>query len=77
MIAVNTLNKMKYLIAILFPPLGMLLAGRPGLALLCLLLMITLIGWPLAAIWALLVVNTAETEKRVRRAVQQERRKSA
>jgi uncharacterized membrane protein YqaE (UPF0057 family) len=67
---------MKYIIAILVPPLGMLLAGRPGQALLCLLLMITLIGWPLAAIWALLVVNTAETEGRVRRAIEQERRRA-
>jgi uncharacterized membrane protein YqaE (UPF0057 family) len=67
---------MKYIIAILFPPLGMLLAGRPLQALLCLLLMITLIGWPLAAIWALLVVNTSETEKRVRWVMEQERRKS-
>jgi uncharacterized membrane protein YqaE (UPF0057 family) len=67
---------MKYILAILFPPLGMLLAGRPGQALLCLLLMVTLIGWPLAAIWALLVVNTSETEKRVRWVVEQERRKA-
>lgn len=58
---------MKYVIAIIFPPLGMLLAGRAGQALVCLLLMVTLIGWPLAAIWALLVVNTSETEKRMRR----------
>jgi len=58
---------MKYVIAILFPPLGMLLAGRAMQALLCLILMITIIGWPIAAIWALLVVNSSETEKRVRR----------
>lgn len=68
---------MKYLIAIVLPPIGMLLAGRPGTALLCFLLMITLIGWPLAAIWALLVVNSSETEKRVRRAIQQERKKAS
>jgi uncharacterized membrane protein YqaE (UPF0057 family) len=67
---------MKYIIAILLPPLGMLLVGRPLLALLCLVLQITLIGWPLAAIWALLVVNSAETEKRIRWMIQQERRKS-
>ena len=66
---------MKYLIAILLPPLGMLLVGRTGQAVLCLLLMITLIGWPLAAIWALLVVNSAETESRVRRAIETERRR--
>lgn len=67
---------MRYLIAILFPPLGMLLAGRAGQALLCLLLMVTLIGWPLAAIWALLVVNTDETEKRVRRLLKDQGRNS-
>ncbi len=67
---------MKYVIAILFPPLGMLLAGRAGQALVCLLLMVTLIGWPLAAIWALLVVNTDETEKRVRRYMEQKAKDS-
>ena len=65
---------MKYVIAILIPPLGMLLVGRMFQAFLCFILMITLIGWPLAAIWALLVVNSAETESRVRRAVERERR---
>jgi len=63
---------MKYVIAILFPPLGMLLAGRGFQALLCLILMITIIGWPLAAIWALLVVNSSETEKRVRRMLKEQ-----
>ena len=67
---------MKYLIAILFPPLGLLLVGRVGQALLNLLLMVTVIGWPLAALWALLVVNADETEKRVRRAIEQERRRA-
>jgi uncharacterized membrane protein YqaE (UPF0057 family) len=66
---------MKYVIAILLPPLGMLLVGRIFQAILCLILMVTIIGWPLAAIWALLVVNSAETESRVRRAIEQERRR--
>ena len=66
---------MKYVIAILFPPLGMLLAGRVIQALLCLILMITIIGWPLAAIWALLVVNSSETEKRVRRMLKEQAKK--
>jgi uncharacterized membrane protein YqaE (UPF0057 family) len=63
----------KYVIAILIPPLGMLLVGRIFQAFLCLILMITLIGWPLAAIWALLVVNSAETETRIRRQIERER----
>lgn len=61
---------MKYLIAIVLPPLGMLLVGRIGLALVCLLLQVTILGWPLAAIWAVLVVNNAEHDKRLRRALQ-------
>ena len=60
---------MKYLIAIILPPLGMLLVGRPLLALVCLILQITILGWPLAAIWAVLVVNNAEHDKRLRRAL--------
>ena len=66
---------MKYLVAILVPPLGMLLAGRVMLALLCLLLMVTLIGWPIAAIWAVVIVNSAENEKRMRKMLEQERRR--
>jgi uncharacterized membrane protein YqaE (UPF0057 family) len=60
---------MKYLIAIILPPVGMLLVGRIGQALLCLVLMITVIGWPLAAIWAVLVVNNAEHDKRLNEAL--------
>jgi uncharacterized membrane protein YqaE (UPF0057 family) len=67
---------MKYILAIIFPPLGLLLAGKPGQALLCLFLMVTIIGWPLAALWALLVVNTSETESRVRRAIEEEHRRN-
>jgi uncharacterized membrane protein YqaE (UPF0057 family) len=59
----------KYLIAIILPPLGMLLVGRVLLAVVCLVLQVTLIGWPLAAIWAVLVVNNAENDKRLKSAL--------
>jgi uncharacterized membrane protein YqaE (UPF0057 family) len=65
---------MKYLIAIILPPLGMLLVGRIGLALLCLILQLTILGWPLAAIWAVLVVNNAENDQRIKRALEADRR---
>jgi uncharacterized membrane protein YqaE (UPF0057 family) len=55
---------MKYLLAIVLPPLGLLAAGKPFQAILALLLMITLIGWPIAAIWAVLVVNSANADAR-------------
>jgi uncharacterized membrane protein YqaE (UPF0057 family) len=58
---------MRYLIAILLPPLGMLSVGKPLEAFLCLLLMVTIIGHPIAAIWAVLVVHGAFEERRARR----------
>ncbi len=64
---------MKYVLAILIPPLGLLAAGRGGQALVCLILWLTILGWPIAAIWALLVVNSSETESRVRRSMDEER----
>jgi len=45
----------------------MLVVGRPLTAFLCLLLMLTVVGWPIAAIWAVLVVNSAENDARLRR----------
>ena len=41
---------MKYVLAILLPPVGLLSVGKGGQALLCLILWITIIGWPLAAL---------------------------
>lgn len=47
----------------------MLLVGRVLLAFVCLILQITILGWPLAAIWAVLVVNNAEHDKRMNHAL--------
>lgn len=58
---------MRYLIAILLPPLGMLSVGKVLEAVLCLLLMITIVGHPIAAIWAVLVVHSSLADRRVRR----------
>ena len=42
---------MRYLLAILLPPVAMLTVGKLFQALLCLILMVTVIGWPVAALW--------------------------
>ena len=65
---------MRYLIAILLPPLGMLSVGKVFQAILCLVLMVTVIGWPIAAIWAVLVVNSAFADARTKRAIAEMRR---
>lgn len=58
---------MLYLLAIVLPPVALLGAGKPGQALLSLVLMVTVIGWIPAAIWAILVVNESKADKRAER----------
>jgi len=65
---------MRYLLAILLPPVAMLTVGKPFQAILCLILMFTLIAWPLAAIWAVLVVHSSFADSRNRRIVAEMRK---
>jgi len=51
-------------VAILLPWLALFLRGRIFQGILCLILQITLIGWIPAAIWALVVVNNDNQERR-------------
>jgi uncharacterized membrane protein YqaE (UPF0057 family) len=67
---------MSYLLAIVLPPLAMLLNGKVIEALVCLLLMVTVIGWIPAAIWAVLVVNGAQADRRTNRIIRELRRKA-
>lgn len=60
---------MLYLIAILLPPAAQLMCGKVIQAVLCVLLMLTLIGWPIAAVWALLVVGEHKADRRAERMV--------
>ena len=58
---------MRYLLAILLPPIAMFTVGKPFQAILCLVLMITLIGWPIAALWAILVVHSSFADARTKK----------
>ena len=60
---------MRYLIAIVLPPLAILLCGKPFQALLALILQITILGWIPAAVWAVLVVNSYQQDKRTNRII--------
>lgn len=64
---------MRYLLAIVLPPVGMLSVGKPLQAIFCLVLMVTLIGWPIAAIWSVLVVHGAFAEGRQKRLLEEMR----
>jgi len=52
------------LLAIFIPWLSFLLRGKLLSGLLCLILQLTLIGWIPAAIWAVINLNNARTDKR-------------
>lgn len=71
-----------YFLAILLPPLAILLAGRPfqaifnavlwlaGLVLMILPFVPGLLTWAIAAAWAVMVVNSRKQEERDRRLVE-------
>ncbi len=65
---------MRYLLAIILPPVAMFTVGKPFQAILCLLLMVTVAGWPLASIWALLVVNSAFADTRAKKLLEEQRK---
>lgn len=57
---------MIYAIAVIFPFLALLMRGKWVQAVLSLILQITLIGWVPAMIWAILVINNDNAERRHR-----------
>jgi len=61
---------MRYLLAIILPPVALLLCGKVFQAILCLVLMLTLIGWPIAAVWALFVVHNHLADLRAQRVIE-------
>jgi uncharacterized membrane protein YqaE (UPF0057 family) len=57
-----------YLVAIILPPVPMLQQGKMGSALITFLLCLSLVGWPVASIWALTATRGSHVEdKRVDR----------
>src|SRR5262249_44154118 len=69
--------RLLYLIAIVLPPVGLLLCGKVVQALLCFLLMLTLLGWPFASIWAVAVVANYHADRRTDRLIREMRRDRA
>jgi hypothetical protein len=65
---------MMFLVAILVPPLAMLLVGKPFQAILCLVLQISVIGWIPAAVWPCLVVNGHQADQRTERLLRETRK---
>lgn len=58
---------MRYVIAIFFPAIAMLLCGKFFQAILCFILQLLVIGWPVATIWAWLVIHDHKADVRSER----------
>lgn len=60
---------MRFLLALLLPPVLFFTIGRPFAGLLCLILQITLIGWLPAAIWAVYALSQYKTDQKIKNAL--------
>lgn len=65
---------MLYLVAVILPPLAVLLCGKPFQALFSLLAQITVIGWLPATLHALFVVNNHYADQRTDRLIKATKR---
>ena len=65
---------MLYLVAVILPPLAVLLCGKPFQALLSLLAQVTVIGWLPATLHALFVVNNHYADQRTARLIKATKR---
>ncbi|MCJ9428601.1 YqaE/Pmp3 family membrane protein [Kordiimonas marina] len=54
---------MRLLLAILFPPLVFFTIWRPFQGIFCMILWMTIIGWPVAAIWAVYALSQYRNEE--------------
>ncbi len=57
---------MIYAVAILLPWLALILRGKVFQGILCVILQITVIGWIPATIWAIVVINNDNQDRRHR-----------
>lgn len=51
-----------YLVAIILPPVAMFQQGKVGSTILTILLMLTVVGWPIASIWAVIATRGSHIE---------------
>jgi len=57
---------MRLFLAIFLPPLAFFTIGRPFAGIICFILWLTIIGWIIAALWAIYAVADYEAEQKVR-----------
>lgn len=57
----------RYVLAILFPSIAVLLCGRPLMAVLLFVFQLTILAWPLATLMAWLIIHDHKADRRARR----------
>jgi len=62
---------MRLLLAIFLPPILFFTIGRPVAGIICLILMLTIIGWIPAALWAVYALSQWQTDKKIEAARRQ------
>lgn len=60
---------MRLLLALLIPWLQFFTIRRPFAGIICLILQITLIGWPVAAIWSVYALSQYNTDQKIKDAL--------
>ncbi|WP_417430884.1 YqaE/Pmp3 family membrane protein [Kiloniella sp.] len=60
---------MRLLLALLIPWFQFFTIGRPFAGIICLILQITFIGWPVAAIWSVYALSQYNTDKKIKDAL--------
>lgn len=64
---------MRLLLAIFLPWLQFFTIGRPIAGLVCLLLQLTIIAWPIAAIWSVYALSQYKTDRKIEQMMGQRR----
>jgi len=57
---------MRLFLAIFLPPLAFFSIGRPLAGIVCFILWVTVIGWIIAALWAVYAVAEYDTDQQIR-----------
>ena len=60
---------MRYILALFLPWLSLMLQGKVGAGIVCLILQITLIGWIPATVWAITALNRMYADRRTNKIV--------
>jgi len=60
---------LRLILALLIPWLQFFTIGKPLSGIICLILQLTVIGWPIAAIWSVFALSQYKTDQKIKAAM--------